>query len=153
DRAQKALESVSAQVSHVSEATELSRMNWWTAEYGLIGPLKNPKIFGAGILSSVGEARWCLSDKVKKIPLTVECTQQSYDITEPQPQLFVTPSFAHLGDVLHEFSKSMAYRKGGRHGMDRAIRAKTVNTAELNSGLQISFRFTQVLEENGEIVF
>ncbi|MCX7977845.1 MAG: aromatic amino acid hydroxylase, partial [Bdellovibrionaceae bacterium] len=59
--AEKHLESTVRAMTHVSEAGLLSRMNWWTAEYGLIGDLKNPKIYGAGLLSSVGESQSCLS--------------------------------------------------------------------------------------------
>ena len=35
----------------------LARMNWWTVEYGLVGDINNPKIYGAGLLSSVGELK------------------------------------------------------------------------------------------------
>lgn len=136
--AEQKLEQVSKQMSHISEATELSRMNWWTAEYGLIGTLENPKLFGAGLLSSVGESKWCLSQKVKKIPLTVDCIKTTYDITEPQPQLFVTPDFETLTTVLEDMAKNMAFRVGGTKGLQKAIEAQSVNTAELNSGIQIS---------------
>ena len=37
----------------------------------------------------------------------------AFDITKPQPQLFVTPDFAHLSQVLEEFADTMALRKGG----------------------------------------
>lgn len=136
--AEQKLDSVSKSSSHVSEATELSRMNWWTAEYGLIGDLNKPKIFGAGLLSSLGESRWCLSEKVVKKPLTISCLETTYDITEPQPQLFVTPDFKTLGTVLEEMAGQMAYRVGGLSGLRKAVLAKSINTAELNSGLQIS---------------
>lgn len=132
------LEKVSKSISHISEAGQLSRMNWWTAEYGLVGSLQSPKIFGAGLLSSVGESRWCLSDQVRKIPLSVECVQQGYDITEPQPQLFVARDFQHLGQVLDDFAQTMAFRRGGIEGLRKAIQAESVNTVQLNSGLQIS---------------
>lgn len=138
DLAQKSLEQANDQISHISEAAELGRMNWWTAEYGLIGPLDKPKIFGAGLLSSVGESRWCLSEKVKKIPLTIDCVKQSYDITEPQPQLFVTPDFATLTKVLHQFAGQMAFRQGGLCSVKKAVQSQSVNTVELNSGIQIS---------------
>lgn len=137
-KAQTALDQASQNITHLSEASELSRMNWWTAEYGLVGDLKNPKIFGAGLLSSVGESKWCLSDKVTKIPLSVDCIQQNYDITEPQPQLYVTPDFPTLSRVLHEFAATMSYQIGGIKGLEKAKLAKTVNTVQLNSGLQIS---------------
>lgn len=147
------LQEVIKKVSHVSEATELSRMNWWTAEYGLIGTLTNPKIFGAGLLSSVGESHWCLSDKVKKLPLTVDCIKQTYDITEPQPQLYVTPSFTRLTEVLHEMAAHMAFRVGGARGLDKAILSRTVNTVQLNSGLQISGEVESYRESKNQIIY
>ncbi len=136
--AEENLNAVSKSMTHISEASQLSRMNWWTAEYGLIGSMEKPKLFGAGLLSSVGESKWCLSENVKKIPLTLECVEQGYDITEPQPQLFVTSSFQHLSEVLDQFSEQMAFRVGGLKGLKKALDAKSVNTAELDSGLQIS---------------
>lgn len=145
DKAQKNLDEASARITHVSEAAELGRMNWWTAEYGLIGDLKKPRIFGAGLLSSVGESKWCLSDKVKKIPLSLECIKTSYDITEPQPQLFVTPDFQTLTKVLHEMAEHMAFKKGGLEGVQKAIQAQTVNTVELETGIQISGKCTNAL--------
>lgn len=151
--AEKHLEKVVKSVTHVSEATELSRMNWWTAEYGLIGNLESPKIFGAGLLSSVGESHWCLSDKVKKIPLTVNCIKQTYDITEPQPQLFVTPSFDHLTKVLHEMAEQMAFKVGGKQGLEKAILAHSVNTVQLDSGLQISGEVEAFAEIQNQITY
>ncbi len=154
EKAQAELESVSKAVSHVSEASELGRMNWWTAEYGLIGDLQNPKIFGAGLLSSVGESRWCLSNEVKKIPLSVECIKQNYDITEPQPQLFVARDFAQLTQVLQEMAAKMAFKVGGLAGVEKAIQAKSVNTVELETGLQISGICDKVLKDSeGNISF
>lgn len=137
-QAEEKLKTVSQQITFVSEASELSRMNWWTAEYGLIGSLEAPKIFGAGLLSSVGESKWCLSNQVKKIPLTLECVKQTYDITEPQPQLFVARDFQHLKVVLHELSETMAYKIGGLTALNKILQAQTVNTVELNNGIQIS---------------
>jgi len=147
------LETVAKNMTVTSEATLLGRMNWWTAEYGLIGDLKNPKIYGAGLLSSYGEAKSCLQDSVKKIPLTVECIDYNYDITEPQPQLFVTPSFDHLREVLHELSLKLSYKRGGIFGLNKAIEAKTVNTIQLNSGLQISGVVADFIENNGECIY
>lgn len=136
--AEKKLHDVNASISHISEAALLGRMNWWTAEYGLIGDIKAPKIFGAGLLSSVGEARSCLTSSVEKIPLSVDCVDTSYDITEKQPQLFVAKSFDDLERVLKDLENRMAFRLGGATGLERAKKAKTINTVQLNSDLQIS---------------
>lgn len=153
-QAEDHLAKVSSQVTHVSEATELSRMNWWTAEYGLIGSLENPKIFGAGLLSSLGESHSCLLDDVKKIPLSVECLNVSYDITEPQPQLFVASSFAELSRVLHDMAVKMAFHVGGIEGLEKARKAKTVNTVQLNSGIEISGVLSEfLLDKDGNVAY
>lgn len=152
--AEKRLQEVNNSISHISEAALLGRMNWWTAEYGLVGDVNSPKIFGAGILSSVGEARGCLSKNVKKIPLTVDCVDVSYDITEQQPQLFVAKSFADLSKVLHQLEERLAFKKGGVEGMRIAQRAATVNTVELNSGLQISGKLAEIVTStSGEALY
>lgn len=153
-QAEKKLAAVSKSIDFISEAAELSRMNWWTAEYGLIGPMDNPKIIGAGLLSSVGEAKWCLSEKVKKIPLTLECIRQGYDITEPQPQLFVAKDFKSMVDVLHQMAQTMAFKVGGRYGLEKAIQAESVNTSQLDSGLQISgVHKNYLLDDSGVVAY
>ena len=148
------LEEVNKNLRFVSEAGLLSRMNWWTAEYGLIGDVTAPKLFGAGLLSSLGEARGCLTDKVKKIPLDVNCIEYSYDITEQQPQLFVTPDFKTLYSVLAELGAKMAFKVGGALGLKKAQEAETVNTVQLETGLQLSGQLTEyIADTNGQIEF
>lgn len=138
EKAQNLLDQAMAAVDHLSEVTLLARMNWWTVEYGLVGPLDSPKIYGAGLLSSVGESFHCLSTSVKKIPFSLKCIDMPYDITKPQPQLFVTPDFKTLGTVLEEMASTMAFRVGGEPALNKAIQARTTTTAVLDSGLQIS---------------
>lgn len=138
----------------VSEAALLARMNWWTAEYGLIGSLTQPKIYGAGLLSSVGESKSCLSSAVKKLPLTLDCLNYSYDITEPQPQLFVTPDFKHLVSVLNEFKSDMSFYCGGIKALLRSRESQVVNTHQLDSGLQISGELQSYLRDaEGHVCF
>jgi phenylalanine-4-hydroxylase len=138
DAAQKRLDQATADVDWISEASLLARMNWWTVEYGLVGSLDAPKIYGAGLLSSVGESYNCLRPEVKKIPFTLDCIQVAYDITRPQPQLFVTPDFKRLSTVLDEMAATMAFRKGGHEALGIALRAATVTTVVLDSGIQFS---------------
>lgn len=137
-----------------SEMAQIRNMQWWSVEYGLVGSLENPKIYGAGLLSSIGESAWCMGDQVKKIPYSVDVAQQGFDITKPQPQLFVTPDFAYLMEVLEEFANTLSVRKGGYKGLQKLIESESVGTIELNTGLQISGVFTQlILNENNEVVF
>ena len=135
---EKEFEESAKAVAWLSEAAELARMNWWTSEYGLVGNLDNPKIYGAGLLSSVGESHDCLGPKIKKLTMNIDCIQYAYDVTEPQPQLFVTKDFKTLSKVLTEFSETMAYKTGGILGLKKAKTAETVTTAVYDSGLQVS---------------
>jgi phenylalanine-4-hydroxylase len=151
-RAEAKLKEVGASIKGLSETTMVTRMAWWTVEYGLVGKMNDPKIYGAGLLSSVGESQSCLSSKVKKIPLTVDCVNQTYDITEPQPQLFVTPTLEHLVTVLEDLEKCLAFRTGGAHSLKVCQQAQTVNTVELDSGLQISGIVENFLVEGKEQV-
>ena len=139
EKAEKKLEELAEEKVEPSEAALLTRLHWWTVEYGLVGELDNYRIFGAGLLSSLGESQTCLDDRrVKKLPLTVNAVRTPYDITRTQPQLFVTRSCKHLCQVLEEFSRSMAYRRGGAEGLTRALKSMTVCTAEYDSGVQVS---------------
>ena len=131
-----------------SEMALLSRLHWWTVEYGLIGTLENPKIYGAGLLSSIGESVSCLEANVKKISYSIDAANQPFDITTKQPQLFVSRDFQHLSDVLEEFASKMAYRVGGWEGINKAIECKSVTTCEYSSGLQVSGIFTEVLTDS-----
>ncbi len=113
-----------------SEMALLSRLHWWTVEYGLIGPMENPKIYGAGLLSSIGESVSCLEPKVKKIPYSLGAAETAFDITTKQPQLFVTRDFKQLADVLEEFAGRMAFRVGGLEGMRKAIDSRNTATCQ-----------------------
>lgn len=128
-----------------SEASLLSRLHWWTVEYGLVGELDDYRIFGAGLLSSLGESVHCLDDKkVKKLPLTVDAVSSAYDITTQQTQLFVTKSCKHLSQVLDEYAASMCFVRGGAESLHIAIEANTICTAQYDSGMQVSGVFTEV---------
>ena len=131
----------------------LTRMNWWTVEYGLIGDLSNPKIYGAGLLSSVGESYNCLGKKIKKIAFDVDNIEYSYDITEQQPQLFVTPDFYTLKEVLRQVSKTMAYSSRGIDSLNKVLESKSICTIGLNSKVQISGVLTECLNRDKIPVF
>lgn len=137
-----------------SEIALIRNLHWWTVEYGLVGTPQNPKIYGAGLLSSIGESEWCMKEEVKKIPYSIDAAYQDFDITKPQPQLYVTPDFAFLQEVLEEFANTMAVRKGGWRGLQKLIGSKQIGTIELSTGLQISGVFTRMIQnEDNEVVY
>ena len=151
--AEKHIEELQQNMGEPSEIALIRNLHWWTVEYGLIGTVENPKIYGAGLLSSIGESAWCMTKEVQKMPYCIEAAHTAFDITKPQPQLFVTPDFAFLSQVLEEFANTMALRKGGLSGIKKLIDSRELGTIELSTGLQISGNFEMVIEHKNKPVF
>lgn len=152
-QAEARIEQVQANMGTPSEMALIRNLHWWTVEYGLIGEVDDPKIYGAGLLSSIGESHWCLTDEVKKLPYSIEAARQNFDITKPQPQLYVTPDFAFLSQVLEDFADSMALRRGGLEGIQKLVDSKSLGTIEFSTGIQVSGIFTQVIEKDGNPLY
>lgn len=153
-KAERELKFISENMGEPSEMALLGRLHWWTVEYGLIGTLENPKIYGAGLLSSIGESVTCMSEQVKKLWYTIDAVNYAYDITKAQPQLFVTPTFQNLIDVLEQFADTMAFRCGGAKSIFKAIECKNAGTAVYSSGLQVTGVFTDVgVSKDDEVTF
>jgi phenylalanine-4-hydroxylase len=153
NEAQEKVENLQNNMGELSEMAQIRNLHWWTVEYGLIGSIEAPKIYGAGLLSSIGESKWCLKEEVKKLPYTIEAATQNFDITKPQPQLFVTTDFAHLSYVLESFANKMALRKGGLKGIEKLIDSNNLGTIELSTGIQVSGVFTNVIEHEGKPIY
>lgn len=153
DKAEKIIEELQQNMGEPSEMALIRNLHWWTVEYGLIGTLENPKIYGAGLLSSIGESAWCMTDNVKKLPYSIEAVHTSFDITKPQPQLYVTPDFAYLNQVLEEFANTMALRNGGLSGLEKIIESKELGTVELSTGIQISGIFSSLIAHEGKPIY
>jgi phenylalanine-4-hydroxylase len=153
EEALKVLNDIQNNMGELSEMAQIRNLHWWTVEYGLIGEITNPKIYGAGLLSSIGESELCLKDAVKKIPFTIDAATINFDITQQQPQLFVTPDFAYLSYVLEKFANKMALRTGGLSGVEKLIQSKNIGTIELSTGIQISGLFSNVISNDGKAIY
>jgi phenylalanine-4-hydroxylase len=154
DDAEERILELQDQKVELSEMAKIKNLQWWTVEYGLIGEMSRPKIYGAGLLSSIGESKLCFDENVKKIPFSVDAIYQDFDVTQPQPQLYVTPDFSYLMQVLEEFSNTLSLRKGGSRGLQKLIDSQMVGTIELSTGLQVSGKFTStILNEDNQVVF
>ena len=152
ERAEARIDRVQANMGEPSEMAQIRNMHWWTVEYGLIGTLEDPKIYGAGLLSSIGESQWCLSEKVIKLPYSLDACIMGFDITNPQPHLYVTPNFPHLSFVLEEFANQMSLRKGGLTGVQKLIHSESLGTAQYNTGIQVSGVFKNVIKDKNNRV-
>ncbi|MCF8714014.1 aromatic amino acid hydroxylase [Joostella atrarenae] len=153
EEAEKRVEELQQDMGEPSEMSLIRNLHWWTVEYGLIGTFDAPKIYGAGLLSSIGESKWCMTNEVKKVPYNIQATYQDFDITKPQPQLFITPDFAYLSLILEEFANKMALRKGGLSGFEKLINSNALGTVELSTGIQISGVFSEVIEYEGKPIY
>ena len=153
EKAEKHIEELQENMGEPSEMALIRNLHWWTVEYGLIGTVDNPKIYGAGLLSSIGESAWCMTEEVKKIPYSIAAAHTAFDITKPQPQLFVTPDFAFLNQVLEDFANTMALRTGGLKGIQKLIHSRELGTIELSTGLQISGNFEYVIAHDSNPIY
>jgi phenylalanine-4-hydroxylase len=134
NRAEDELRAALACATEPSEAALLSRLYWWTAEYGLVGHPNDCKLYGAGLLSSLGESHSCHDPAVHKLVLDEHCVDTSYDITRPQPQLFVAPSFEALHDVLDRVARTLSFQRGGEVALSRALRSGELASIHFSSG-------------------
>lgn len=145
---QQQLEDLQRKTVEPSEANLLARLHWWTVEYGLVGDTDSYHIFGAGLLSSLAESQSCIDDQaVVKTPLSVNVIRTSYDITIPQPQLYVTESCRHLSQVLEEYGRHMCCQRGGSSALEEAQQSGNINTVTYNSGLQVSGKLAEVITD------
>jgi len=80
----------------------LSRVFWFTMEFGVVMEHGEPKAYGAGILSSIGELDVFQSASIRPLDLR-EAGGFEYDITRYQPVLYSIGSMQELYDRLLEF--------------------------------------------------
>ena len=151
--AEKDLEQAVAQQTQTSESTRLARLYWWTAEYGLIGTPDEYHLYGAGLLSSLGEAHHCRAPAVKKIPLSLDALQFDYDITQPQPQLFVAKDFAHLTAVLEDARRELAAFGPLRCALNAAIQSQLPAQLKLSNECKLRGQLTAFNQDNGVVTW
>lgn len=88
--------------AHVLGAGELlSRLYWYTIEFGLIQQADELRAYGAGILSSSGELRHSVTSRcAHRIRLELlRCMRTRYKIDDYQATYFVIESFKQLFDL------------------------------------------------------
>lgn len=84
----------------------LTRIYWFTVEFGLIRNRDGLRIYGNGIISSAGETLHCFESGVQKRPFVPDDTAaQPYDIWHFQDVLFVIDSFDQLEREFDSWAK------------------------------------------------
>ncbi len=149
-RAELSIERAMRRMGPPSESAKLARLYWWTAEYGLVGALDNFRLYGAGLLSSLGEGYSCEATGVRKVPLGAGCIDTDYDITRVQPQLFVVRDLDALDEILDEVTMSLSFRIGGERALTAALESDDVSTLELDSGACVTGVVTEIERHAGK---
>ncbi len=96
------------------EVLALKRLSWFSIEFGLIDEGGETKVFGAGILSSIGEIPNSLFSKdVQRRPfVTREVIETDYDPSRMQDLLFVLPSLPFLRHEVEQLVTSFGVQVG-----------------------------------------
>lgn len=87
-----------ARAMELGALKQLSRLYWYTVEFGLIEEAGDLRIYGSGIVSSFGESRFALdSDSPNRIGFDLKRVMRTeYRIDDFQQNYFVIPSFDEL---------------------------------------------------------
>jgi phenylalanine-4-hydroxylase len=80
----------------------LSRVFWFTFEFGVVEEQGELKTYGAGILSSFGELDAFRNAAIRPLDFGA-MARVEYDITKYQPVLFVGRSMAEIYDAVEAF--------------------------------------------------
>ncbi|MEJ2615325.1 MAG: phenylalanine 4-monooxygenase, partial [Ignavibacteriaceae bacterium] len=84
----------------------LETFHWFTVEFGLIKKPEGMRVYGAGIISSLGEVQHALSNDVEVIDFKPErIVNQKYDVWHLQPVLFAIDSFEQLENGFKDWTK------------------------------------------------
>ena len=83
------------------EITQMARLFWFTVEFGLINEEEQVKLYGSGLISSVGDSANALGPKCERRPFSLEAViRQPFEIDHFQNVLFVIESFDQLYEAV-----------------------------------------------------
>lgn len=85
----------------------LGRLFWFTVEFGLIREQGRVKLYGSGLISSIGESPHALkSPHVDRRPFDLErVCDTPFEIDHFQPILYVLESFEQLRDAMNRYAE------------------------------------------------
>lgn len=91
-----------ARVDSADALDLISRVYWFTLEYGTVLDHRRPTAYGAALLSSFGELARFAHAELRPFDLA-DMTRMSYQVAGYQPVLFTVDSLTRLADLLHTF--------------------------------------------------
>lgn len=92
----------------------LSRLFWFTVEFGLIRERGEVKLYGSGLISSIGESNHALeSPHVDRRPFDMDrVCETPFEIDHYQPILYVLDSFEQLRDAMNSYAERVLEESG-----------------------------------------
>lgn len=120
-----------------SNIKAMARFFWFTVEFGLMREDDQLKVYGSGLLSSIGEIEHAIeSDLVQRYPVQLEwLINQYFEIDHYQPLLFYVDCFDHLFSLVDELENWM--HKGRLDNVSPG--EPLVNPTDLKSFLDAKF--------------
>lgn len=88
--------------SSAAALDRLSRVYWFTIEFGVLREGEKLKAYGTGLLSSAGELEAMHNAELRELDLEA-MSGHEYDPTHYQPVLFCAPSFEDMFQTLRDF--------------------------------------------------
>jgi phenylalanine-4-hydroxylase len=92
------------------EMTRMARLFWFTVEFGLVREDGRVKVYGSGLISSIGDATNALGPRCDRRPFDLDAVMdQPFEIDRFQDVLFVVDSFEQLFQAVNEAERRMDY--------------------------------------------
>lgn len=99
---------IAATAKSPAEVRMLTRLFWFTVEFGLIREGGEIKVYGSGLISSMADCVNALSPACDRRPFTLEAVlQQEFEIDHLQPVLFVIESHQQLFEAVEQVRERM----------------------------------------------
>ena len=90
------------------EMTRMARLFWFTVEFGLVREQGRTKVYGSGLISSIGDAANALGPRCDRRPFDLDAVMaQPFEIDRFQDVLFVVDSFEQLFHAVKEAERRL----------------------------------------------
>jgi phenylalanine-4-hydroxylase len=90
------------------DMTRMARLFWFTVEFGLVREEGRTRVYGSGLISSIGEAANALGPRCDRRPFDLDAVMaQPFEIDRFQDVLFVVESFEQLFHAVKEAERRL----------------------------------------------
>jgi len=99
---------LAASATQPDHVTAMTRLFWFTVEFGLVRERGETRIYGSGLISSEGDAAHALGDGCKRLPFSLDAVfEQDFAIDRLQDVLFVVDGFGTLFAAVEQAARRL----------------------------------------------